>query len=430
MQVSLEAQAGLERRLTIQLPEHQIEQAITKRIQKLVREVKVDGFRPGKAPLRLVQQRYGAQARDEALGELVETSVQQAVREHQLRPVGTPRIEPVARTAGVGFEFVAVLEVYPDIAVPDVSTVQVQKPVATVTEEDVTAMIERLRLRQRQWHGVERGAAMGDRLEVWMQEVVLDNDQHLPAADREIIMGAPTAMPGVYDALLGVVAGETRQFTLTVPAEHPEPTLAGKAIHFEVRVKSVAEAYLPEVDAEFMRAFGIKEDNLDTFRTEVRLNMERELAQAKRNRLKNQVMDALVRLGSDFPLPQLLVDQDAAILAEETAAKATQMAPKMQFTASMFRPRAERRVRLGLLLGQIVAEHQIKVDEARLHQLVQTVAAGYERPLEVMRWYYANPEKLKELHSVVLEDQVVDWVVERAQVAEQPLGFFELVEDK
>jgi trigger factor len=330
----------------------------------------------------------------------------------------------------MGVQFIAVFEVYPEITLPDFTQVSIQRPIASVGDADIDAMIEKLRQQRTHWHPVDRPAIMGDKLSMWMQESILGSEHTPPAQDRELTLGAPTALPAVYDALLGVVAGEAREFTITLPEDHPQA--AGKQVHFDIKVKQVAEPHVPDIDEALVQTFGVASGSLETFRSEVRANMERELKQATRKSLKNQVMDTLVQLGHSVLLPQTLVEQEASQLAQDSGLQTLpgQASAQPSIPQALFRERAERRVLLGLMLGQIVAENKIQLDDARLHSTLKTLAASYEHPEDVLRWYYTHPEELRDIQSVALEDQVVDWLLERAQVSEQPLGFFELVQPK
>ena len=428
MQVSVEITSGLGRRLTIGVPAARVEAEVAARLEKAAKTVRLKGFRQGRVPMKVVQQRFGAGVRQEVLGEVMSQSFYEAVRQEDLKPAGQPTIEPRTLASGRDLEFIATFEVYPEIDLIDFTRLSVERPVADVTESDIDRMIDVLRNQQASWSTVERAAASGDKVNI---DYTGRRDgtafEGGSATGSDLVLGSGRMIPGFESGIEGMVAGETRELELRFPEEYHAEDLRGAEVVFEVKLNSVAGKQLPELDEEFFARFGVSEGGLDGFRAEVRTNMERELKQALRNKVKARVMNALHER-TDVEIPQALVRQEIETLRRQALRQFGGDAAR--FDASilpddMFRAQAERRVALGLLLGEVIRRENLKADPARVRSVVEEMASTYEEPEEVINWYYGNREQLASVEAVVLEDQVIDSILERASVTEAPCSYEE-----
>ncbi len=420
MQVSIEATGELGRRLTVEIPAAEVEQEVANRLRSLAQRVRIDGFRPGKVPLKVVTQRYGSKVRDEVTDEVVQRSLGDALRQENLRPAGGPKIESRELTPGEALRFTAVLEVFPDLELASMGDLELERPVAEVTEQDVDELIEVLRRQKRTWEPVERAAQEGDRLVIDYRGTV--DGAPLPGGRGESVpaeLGSGRLLDAFEERLQGLAAGAEVEFDVTYPADHPKPEAAGRTVHYQVTVRSVSEPRLPAVDEAFARDFGVTEGGVESLRREVRANMERELARAIRGRLKDQVMEALLAHHT-VAVPEGLVDEEAGRLRAQIEEAGDGGG------ADDVQAKARRRVTLGLIIAELVRVHGIVVDPVRVRAAVEEIAAGYENPEEVVQYYYGNRELLGGVESMVLEDQVVDWVAERAAVRDRPATFGEL----
>ncbi len=430
MHVSVETADGLKRRMTVAVEEERIDKAVQGRLKDLSRTVKLKGFRKGKVPLKVVQQHYGAQVRQDVIGDVLQSSFYEAVEQEKLRPAGAPDFEPKTMEPGKGLEYVATFEVYPEIELADLSKETVIKPVVEITEEDVDAMIENIRRQHMTWEAVDRPAEEGDRVTVDFKGTIEGEPfEGGEGTDMEVVIGEGRLISGFEDGLMGVKAGDEKTLELTFPEDYHAKELAGKPVQFAIKVKKVEAPKLPEVDAEFAKQLGIEDGDLVKMREEIRANMQRELDSKLQGKIKEAVMEVL--LGShDFPVPEALVTQEAQALArqmQENFARQGLKAEDLKLEPAMFRDQAWRRVKLGLLMAEIVKANDLKVDPARVKAKVEEIAAPYEHPEEVVKWYYADPRRLGEVESLVFEEQVVDWVLEQAQVEEKPQTFNEIM---
>ncbi|HXH04101.1 MAG TPA: trigger factor [Candidatus Competibacteraceae bacterium] len=429
MQVSVEELGGLERRLTVQVPAEKVEQEVQSRLASLARRVKLDGFRPGKVPFKVVQRMYGDQVRQEVLGDLVQSSFQEAVLQHNLRPAAGPRIEPKTVAVGQDLEYYAIFEVFPEFKVQGLEGIKVERPVAEVAEADIDSMIENLRQQRTRWNEVSRAAQNGDR-------VTLDFEGKLEGADFPgnkgenvpLVLGSGRMIPGFEEALIGLVGGESKTFMVTFPQDYPNKDLAGKPVSFSATVKTVAEPVLPEVDEAFVKSFGIDDGSVESLRKALRENMERELKQGIKAVVKRQVMQGLLD-ANPIDLPQALVREEIEQLARQmhfpTAGKSSEELEKTK--AELFGEEAKRRVALGLIVSRVVTENALKLEPARVQAHLEGIAASYEDAGEVIRWYQQNPQALESIRGLALEEQVVDWLLERAQVSDKPSSFDEIM---
>ncbi|MCB1744376.1 MAG: trigger factor [Gammaproteobacteria bacterium] len=425
MQVTLESSAGLARQLRVEIPEDAVSVEVDRRLHQVARDVRLPGFRPGKVPRKVVAKRYGPQIRLEVVEEMVRSSLAEALAQEQLRPAAPPRIDPLEADPGQGIRYTVSFDVYPDIEVPDPAGLHVMRPVAEVQDSDVDRMIDTLRQQRRTWSQVERAAHSGDRVNVdFVGRVDGEVLEKASATGFETEIGSGRMIPGFESGLEGLQAGDEKTLELSFPADYPAEDLAGKPVSFEIKVNSVSEATLPEVDEEFARAFGVTEGGLEGLRTEVRANMQRELESGLRARTKERVFEALT--GScEVELPPSMIEHEAERLKQERNQELARygIQPPEDADMSAFEQQATDRVRLGLLIGALIEQNGIRVDPAEVRKRIDSIASTYQDPDEVVRWYYGDDSRLSQVESAVLEDQVVDWLTERAQVTDEPSSF-------
>lgn len=423
MQVSVESGEGLQRRMKVELPAERVNNAVENRLRSLARTVRIDGFRPGKVPLKVIRNRYGEQIRHEAYGELVQSTFHEAAAKEQLRPAGEPRIE--IQDEGERFGYVAEFEVLPEVELVDLAASKLEREVAEVTDADVDNMIEKLRRQRTSWSPVERAAADGDRVTLSFVGTIdgepFDGGK---ADDVPLVLGSGMMIEGFESGLLGAGAGDQRILDIKFPDDYRVESLAGKPVVFEVSVKQVEEPVLPELDADFARELGVADGSVDSLKAEIRSNMERELSQKLRARLKDRVMKLLVEV-HDLEAPQVLVDAEAARMkqqAKDEMARAGQRTG-VELPLDLFREDAARRVKLGLLIAEIVKANNIRVDENRMRSLAEGFASAYENPQQVIDFYMNDSNARGGLENLALEDQVVDWALDAAQVEDKPTTF-------
>lgn len=430
MQVSVENVSGLERRVKIAVPADQVEQAVNKKINQAARTIKMDGFRVGKVPLNVIKKRYGASIRAEALDDIIRDAYVSAIQQTELKVAGFPNIEPISFAEGKDVEFAAVVEVYPEVTLGDFSALAVERPTSEVTDADVETMVANLRRQRAKWEESAEAAADQDRLTIDFEGSV--NGEVFEggtAQDFAIVIGSKRMIPGFEEQLVGSKAGEETVITVTFPADYQAENLAGKEAQFKITVKKVVKPTLPELDATFLEAFGVKDGNVDQFRADVRKNMERELRNGIRAKVKSAVFDALVKANS-IELPKALVAEEINRQRQQAiqqfGGKNAQIKPEM-LPDELFKEQSERSVALGLLVSEIIRANEITVDAERVRALVDEVAQSYEQPEEVVKWYYSSKEQMAQVQSAVLEDQVVDLVLAKAQITDKAVGYEELL---
>jgi trigger factor len=426
MQVSVEITSGLGRRLTIGVPAERVEAEVNARLEKASRTIRLKGFREGRVPMKVVRQRFGAGVRQEVLGEVMSQSFYEAVRQEDLRPAGQPTIEPRSLINGRDIEFTATFEVYPEIDLIDFAKLSIDKPLSSVEDADVDRMIEVLRNQQAAWEPAERAAADADRVNIdFLGRRDGEAFEGGTAQGSDLVLGSGRMVPGFEAGIVGMSAGETRMVAITMPESYHAEALKGAAVEFEITVNSVSARRQPELDDAFFARFGVSDGGMDAFRVEVRSNMERELRQALRNKLKGRVLEALLQR-TEVEVPGSLVSQEIESLRRQAVRQFG--GGEARFDASMlpddmFRAQAERRVSLGLLLGEVIRRESLKADPARVRQMVEETASTYEEPQEVINWYYGNREQLATIEAVALEDQVIDLILGRAAVSESACSY-------
>lgn len=419
MQVSVESAEGLHRRMRVDLPPERFEAEVDKRLRELARTVRLHGFRPGKVPLKVLRQRFGAQVQSEVFGQMVESTFPEALSQEHLRPAGKPSFEPELDQKR--YAYTATFEVLPTIELVALAGKSIQRPVAEVTEDDVAAMIERIRRQRRSWSEVDRPAQQWDRLTLSFTAKVDGED--VPggsAEDTELELGSGRAVPGFEAGLLGASAGEERRLDLRLPDEYPVAHLKGRSVTYDVRVSKVAEPVLPELDAGLARALGIADGDLERLRADVRRNMERELNQRLRARVKNQVLDLLLE-ANPIELPEGLVKDEIGVLKEQS--RQNTGGGQFELPDQLFEESARRRVALGLILAEVVRVNGIVAEPARVRALVEEMASTFEDPQEVIDYYYGDRQHLASVESLALEDQVVDWVLGQVAIVDEHTTF-------
>ncbi|MCW8828807.1 MAG: trigger factor [Gammaproteobacteria bacterium] len=429
MQVSVETTGGLERRMTVEVPEDRIDGEVQSRLQRLARTAKIKGFRPGKVPMKVVAKQYGRQVRDEVVGEVIQATYFEAINQEKLQPAGMPTIEPKVNEPGKSLQYTAIIEVMPEVELADLSGAKLEKVVAEVSDEDLEKMIDNLRQQRAEWKSVESKAKEGDRLNIDFKGTI-DGEEFSGGSSENVpvTLGSGRMIEGFEDGLVGAKAGDELTLDLKFPEDYGHKEVAGKPVQFAVKVNSVEEPLLPEVDEEFAKGFGIGDGSLEALRNEVRQNMERELQQAVTAKNKQAVMDALLEMNK-IEVPTALVDNEAETLKQ-------QMMQQMQvpqgksmpdLDASLFKSEAERRVTLGMLVAEIIQANELKVDEEKIKAKVAEIASTYEQPQDVINWYMADRSRLAQVENLLLEDEVVDWVLDKADVSESKSSFDEVM---
>ncbi|TDF77902.1 trigger factor [Pseudomonas sp. H9] len=427
MQVSVENTSALERRMTIAVPAERVETEVNKRLQQTARRAKVPGFRPGKVPMSVIRQRYEDAARQEAFGDLVQASFYEAVVEQKLNPAGAPAVEPKSFEKGKDLEYIATFEVFPEFTVAGFDSIAVERLSAEVADADLDNMLEVLRKQNVRFEAADRAAQNEDQLNIdFVGKVDGEVFAGGSAKGTQLVLGSGRMIPGFEEGLVGAKAGEERVLNVSFPEDYQNLDLAGKAAEFTVTVNSVSEPKLPELNEEFFAQFGIKETGIDGFRAEVRKNMERELRQAIKTKVKNQVMDGLLA-ANPIEVPKALLENEVNRLRVQAVQQFGGNIKPEQLPAELFEEQAKRRVVLGLIVAEVVKQNELKPDEARVREMIEEMASAYQEPEQVVAWYYKNDQQLNEVRSVVLEEQVVDTVLQKATVTDKSVSYEEAI---
>jgi len=430
MQATIEKVSNLERRLNVTLPSQEIEAEVENRLKKLARNVRMHGFRPGKVPYRLVQQQYGGQVRQEVLGDALQKTFGEAVRSQNLRVAGYPRFEakPVAGEDSV--EYSATFEIYPEIELSDITQATIERPVVEVSDAEVDKTIEILRQQRVHYHAADRGAENGDRITIDYTGTQDGTEfEGGSGKDHTTVLGEGRLLADFEKAVVGLHAGESRTFELTFPEDYHGKDVAGKTASFSVTVKQVETPHLPEVDAEFAKQLGIGDGDIAKMRVDIKANLEREVRRRIQTRVKDQVMKTLLE-HAKLELPNALIDMEIerlmAGMRQDLAGRGMK-AEDMPMPREAFEPEARKRVGLGLIVADLVRQHDLQAKPDQIKAVVKDYADSYERPEEVMRWYYQSADRLREVESLVLEDNVVQWVLSQAKTADKQGDFDELM---
>jgi trigger factor len=436
MQVSIKATGKLERSMRVEVPEERISAEVENRLRHLSRTTKLQGFRPGKAPMKLIKQRFGQQVRREVVGEVVQSSFFEAVSREKLRPAGSPRIDPLEAEQGAGLKYTAQFEVLPEFELRAVEKLKIEKPVCDITEADVDRMVQTLRKQRSRLEKTDRESRTGDVVEIDFQGTI----DGAPFEGGEgkalrVELGLGRLIPQFEAGLAGRRTGAEFSLNVEFPQDYHAEALRGRGAVFAVKLNQVWESLLPELNEEFYRMFGVKDGGADAFRREVREHMQREAASVIRNRVRDAIMDALYKV-HDIELPRTLVEQEQHRLRhqfehnlkhygiEAEAADDRLKDPKL------FEEQARKRVALQLIVGEIVRANGLKPDPARVREVIEQNAQSYEDPAAIVNWYYADRQRLAEVENLVLEDAVIDWISGRAKVSERGVPFDELVNNR
>ena len=431
MQVSIETTSGLERRLTIGVPAEQVEAEVENRLKQAARTVTIKGFRKGKVPMSVVQQRFGAGVRQEVVGDVISRSFYAAVQKENVKPAGQPAIQPKQLAAGKDLEYVAIFEVYPTVALSDLSAYEITRHTAEVNEADVDNMIEVLRKHQTTWAAAERAAVDGDQVNI---DFIGTKDgvefAGGKAEGQNLVLGSNSMIPGFEAGVLGLKAGEEKTITVTFPADYQAEELRGAEAQFDIKVNAVSAPQLPQLKKEFFVKFGVEKGGEKQFRKEVKANMDRELSNALKAKVKTQVMDALLA-SHTTDLPKALVANEIDVLRNQMmqrfGGQQQNFDVKSLLPDTMFQAEAQRRVTLGLIVGEIVKSAKLKPDAKRVKSMIEDIASTYQEPKEVVEYYNSNPELLSGVESAVLEDQVVDYVLASAKVTDQASAYEDII---
>lgn len=422
MQVSVETTEGLGRRMKVEVPPERVEEEVLKRLQDMRGRMRLDGFRPGKVPMKLVEQRYGDQVRGEVLNEVVQQTCNEAFEQESLRPAAAPSIEPLKIEKGEPLEYQATFEVLPEVQLNDVSTIEVERPQVEVQDADVDQVIERVRGQRAEYQAVERAAANGDQLTIDFRGLI-DGEPFTgnEAEGAQFVIGAGQ-LPAAFDeALTGASAGEEREVRHTFPETLQDQEVAGKEAVFTVTVKEVAEPVLPELDDAFAEALGVEEGGVEGLRSAVRENLENERDRAVRQYVKRAVLERFAD-ANELELPQGLIDGEIQALQQQSGGQMPDDADP-----GTYEELARRRVKLGLLVNEVVRREGIQMDQQRMLDQLKQMTAGSENPQDTLREYAQNRELMQSLEASVIEDQVVDWLLDHVQIQDKPMNFEELL---
>ena len=429
MQVSVETTQGLERRATITVPAEKIDSEVKKQVQYEARNRRIDGFRPGKVPVSVIEKRYGQAIRQDVAMQTMQQQYIEAMIQEKLNPAGAPKFEPKTNEKGKDLEFVAIFEVYPEVELKDLEKVEVEKPVAAVAESDVDTMLETLRTQHATWKEVKRKAKASDRVTIdFAGSIDGEAFDGGKAEDFALEMGQGRMIPGFEDGIQGMKAGEEKTIEVNFPEDYHAENLKGKKAEFAITVKKVEEKELPELTEEFVAQFGITEGGVDALRAEVKKNMERELKGAVNNKVKQQVIKGLLAANSDVDVPSALKEQEVSALRQQALQRFGDNAKNMpELPAELFEEQAKERAQIGILLGEVIRTNELKVDDAKVKDLIETTASAYEDPQEVIEYYNTNEQLMQQVRNMALEEQAIELILEKAKVAEKEMTFDEVM---
>ena len=425
MQVSVETTSQIERRITIQVPAAEIDGAVSARLKETAKNVRLNGFRQGRVPMAVVNQRYGDSVRNEVVGEVMRERYVRAITEEGLNPAGFPQIEPKVNQAGKDLEFVAIMEIYPQVELASIEGTEVERPVVAVNDADVDEMIDTLRKQNAAWEEVDAAAASGDQVTIDFQGFLGDEPFEGGSAEgHALVIGSNSFIPGFEDQLIGAKAGEEKTISVTFPADYQAEHLAGQEATFKVTVHKVSSQKLPEVDAEFIERFGVENGDEAKFRAEIKKNMTREAAQAVDNRVKQQVLDALKK-ANDIPVPSALVQQETDAMKRQAAQQfgLGEDFDVSQLPNELFADQAKSRVQVGLLLAEVIKSNELDADDAAIKAKVEELAEQYQDPSEVVEYYMGNEQLKTQVKSAILEEKAVEKLLEQTNVKDVEMSY-------
>ncbi len=431
MQVSVETTKGLERRMTVQVEESQIADKVEQRLKNLMKTTKLKGFRAGKVPLKVVKQHYGQQVRVEVMTDVMQQTFYEAVTQEKIRPAGMPSFAPDANSLdNEGFTYTATFEVYPEVELADLSKTEIEKPVVNLGDADVDEMIDTIRKQHVEWQEVDRVSQHGDRVNLdFIGKIDGEVFAGGEAKGQDIEIGAGRLIPGFEDGLVGMAKDATKTLDLQFPETYHAKEFAGKAVKFDVKVNKVEEPVLPEVNTDFAKKMGVEDGDVGKFRSEIKENMELELADKLQGKTKTAIMDALIA-AHDIQIPQALIDNEADALMQQMQQNLMSQGMNkddLKMSPDMFKDQAQRRVALGLIMAEIAKKLNVQADKDEVRKKVESIAKPYQHPQEVIDWYYADKSRLNEIESLVYEDKITQSVLDSAKVVEKETTFKEVM---
>ena len=429
MQVSLETTGALERKMTVEVPAEKVTSAMEQKLQKMSRQVRISGFRPGKVPLSVVRQRFGKQVFQEVVTDTMQSSYQEAIIQEKLRPAGSPQIEPLNLETDQDLKFIATFEVYPEINLADVSKFEIEVAEVEITASDIDDIIEKLRKQKMRWNEVDRAAKQDDQITINFKGII--DGESFPGGSQDnfsTVLGSGNLISDFETQLEGVKKAEDKTFDVTFPKDYMQKELAEKVATFEIKVQKIEAGELPEIDEAFIKEFGIEGGNMDTLKEQLRGNMEVELAPRKRAFDKDQVMQRLLEC-NEVTIPNSLLQHEIQALRKQSMSSMN-LKDDSKLPDAMFAEEAKRRISLGLIIGEIVQENEIKLDDEKVNDHIGTIASGYAKPEDVMQYYRSSPQAMASIESLVMEEQVVEWVLGQAKQTPKSFTFDEMVNNQ
>lgn len=422
MQVSVEQTSELSRKMTVSIPEEVIQEKVNARLKSLKSEIKIDGFRPGKTPQSLINKRYGAKVRGEIAGDVIQSSYYEALKQEDLIPVDMPHIHPVEQEEGLGYT--AEFEIYPTISLENLANIEAKRPISTIEPTDFDEMIVKLRSHKTIWTVVDRVSQDKDRLTINFSGVCEgENFTDGKVENFTVEIGSQQMLLGFEDQLLALEVGENKSFEVTFPESYPaKPELANKLATFEIEATKIEAPQLPEIDEEFVQAYGIESGDVEAFHADIKANMENELKKALTAGLKHSVLNALYE-NITFTMPKALIDREVETIIKPYEEKAKEENQALDLPRDIFETEAKRRVGLGLILSEIVQVNKITVDDKKLRDTIKELALGYDSPDEVLQWYYQDEKRLNDVKQAVLEEQTVEWLTSQMIITDEPQSF-------
>jgi trigger factor len=429
MRVSVESGKGLKRKLKIQLPAEQFDKAFDARLKSIAKTAKLAGFRPGKVPLKVIKQKYGASVKEEILNDLVQRSYGQAIAEAKLKPAGLPQIDAKPAKPGQDVEYTASFEVYPEIKLGDLQKLKIQQPVVEIQADDIEKMLDKLRQQRAEWVEVQRPARDGDRLRIDF-EGTIDGEtfEGGSAQNISLVLGKGQMIEGFEEQLVGINPAAERIIKVKFPKDYPKSELQGKKAEFKILCHAVAEQKLPEINEDFIKSYGVSEGGVDALKKELRQHMERELAENSRSYVKRQLMDGLLEMHK-VELPDVMVDQEIQQMQQQALQRmGMPTGAAAHLPRHLFEEKARRRVALALLFAKITEDKKIKVASGAIKARIEQIASQYEQPEQVVQYYMSNKNLFRQVESMVIEDQIIGDLLEQAKTSKQDMRFSELIE--
>ncbi len=426
MQVSLETIGALERKMTIEVPAEKVSSAMQQRLQRMSREVKISGFRPGKVPMRVVKQRFGKQIFQEVVADTMQSTYQEAIQQEKLRPAGSPQIEPLNLEADQDLKYIATFEVYPEINLADISEVEIAIAEVEIAESDINSMLDKLRAPKMKWNEIARKAKKDDQVTIdFKGSIEGEFFEGGSQDDFPIVLGSGSLLPEFEEQLFDVIKDEEKSFEVTFPKDYMQKDLAEKVATFVIKVKKVEAGELPALDEDFVKEFGIEDGNLDALKEQLKSNMSVELEQRKKAFVKGRVMQSLFDT-NEFEIPNALVKQEIEALRKQSMNE-MKVKDESKLPDSLFEEEAKRRISLGLIIGEIVQKNELQLDSDKVTDQLNMIASSYNQPEEVIQYYRNNVQAMASVESLVMEEQVVDWVLNQAKKTSKSFTFDEFV---